>query len=242
MAKRGTQAREPDLLVVEDREDAATAMTRFAGQYLPVRVASTCAEAWSILTSNERPAGVILDENVGDESGTAMFKKFRARDKSSLPAMIMTGGYRSELQVDPCALRARFVAKGTTGSLPAVTAFAATVAVREQLDQLVVGWAPPRVLTLANWEIFRAASWVPRADLSDVLGAKESTVRQRLRRLLAHLRVASYEELQELLEPTRVFFARGGRADSGMRWPVPSLEELSVPRDAEGSSGKNRPM
>ena len=160
-----------------------------------------------------------------------MLLRYRDQTESRLPALMLSGNAREHLAVSPRRAQARFIQKGSRLNTLDIVTFAAAMAVQDEYAALVSG-LPAAVQSGPARTILDAAPWVPRPDLSDVLGVSESTVRKRLSVVLGWLPLSSYEEIQIYLDAKAIFAARGGR-DSRVRLKIVSPDDLAVPADAE---------
>ncbi len=190
----------PYALLVEGPSREESEVCRLLAEHVPVRLARTGAAACGVLAGPRPPAGLIVQDALPDGSGLDLLRRVRHELALATPALLLSTRSREELPASPARLGATLVWNGEPR--PRADArlrrFAVKVAVSAALRR-AAGEARRRWdLGPAERELIEAALFLARDELARAVARSESSVRDRLTRVLDASGAARLDEVCDL--------------------------------------------
>lgn len=177
--------RGPQFLVVEDEPIEARAMVRRLSRYGDVAVATTAAEAETLL-AEERFSGALIDWKLPDGDGLELVASLRERFPR-LTVALLTAHVDRDCINRVHVLGAEYVAKPPTRAN--IHAFVDRAlrprASAADIEEIAALWARRYALSAAEAELLRLSlSGVPRTHLASRTGLTENTIKSYVKRVL----------------------------------------------------------
>jgi DNA-binding NarL/FixJ family response regulator len=217
MVGRGDRVR--SILVVEDNEYVVKSLERFFSRTdSTVIVSRSLTEARSVLESDRKITGMILDLGLPDGSGLDLLEETSSLEPR-IPTMILSGDWSEEMVRRAQAFGAVFVPKPASAeNLHAFLEWAhGTAAARAALHRELSNLTTRHGLTPREAEIVRlSARGLSRSEIIEHLGIGDNTLKTLIRRMLRKAQKSGLHEMRsELL--ARIFAEESESDDDGER-------------------------